>query len=212
MELYTSLTRLKMAMNDGELPPMTELTARAKGFLDPRYTPGMGALEEHPSNGLRCPVRGCGKHFHELSRHLSAAHANIGGAPVIRELLDIPRSVSMTTKRAQERRRAACYTSNIALQSAALQRPSGSNRTRAAREAVLTKPDARHSLAARNMHERCDRQLGKKLKALERKLGRVPNRSEFTREYGYALWAHIYGVYGPWLAFVRAMGYPAKAA
>jgi len=29
MDLYTSLVRLKMELNDGTMPPMTELTTRA---------------------------------------------------------------------------------------------------------------------------------------------------------------------------------------
>ena len=78
MERYTSLTRLKMALADGRMPPMTPLSPRAMALLNPDFCIGMGAFMETEEMGLRCPV--CGKWFHDLTKHLNARHAELGGS------------------------------------------------------------------------------------------------------------------------------------
>ena len=59
-DLYTSLIRAKQELNDGVLPPMTPVPENVQHFIDPAFTPGLGALEEDPEKGLRCPVKGWG--------------------------------------------------------------------------------------------------------------------------------------------------------
>jgi hypothetical protein len=60
MELYTSLTRLKMELNDGRMPPMTPVPENVRHFINPDFVLGLGALHEDDALGLRCPIRGCG--------------------------------------------------------------------------------------------------------------------------------------------------------
>lgn len=203
MELYTSLTRLKMAMNGGELPPMTELKERTQAFLDPRFTPGMGCLEEDEKRGLRCPVRGCGNYYHNLGKHLSAAHYDVGGAPAIKALLDISQNVSLSTKRAR------------AINSMRhLNRHSDPTAIEARRNGIKKRMrnggirrDGRLSIHAKNLRDRCEAQLRTKLDALRLELGWTPSRTEFSEKYSRSLGDHIARIYGTWNEFLVQMGY-----
>ena len=103
-DLYTSLTNLKREMNGGRMPPMTPIPERALAVIDPALTPGLGALEEDPEKGLRCPVRGCGKWAHALSSHITSAHRNIGGVRGFKRMMSIPRTAALLSRREKARR------------------------------------------------------------------------------------------------------------
>jgi hypothetical protein len=70
--MYTTLVRAKATIRGEEAPPLTALTEHALKICDPDFVPGMGILEEDAERGLRCPLRGCGKWYHELGKHLES--------------------------------------------------------------------------------------------------------------------------------------------
>src|SRR5690606_35849901 len=80
--LYTSLSRAKAEINNGELPPMEPLGDKERRLINPKFliNGGKGGIVKHPTKGLRCPVRGCGRWYHHRGRHGGKSHPEIGGA------------------------------------------------------------------------------------------------------------------------------------
>jgi len=103
MDPYTTIVRAKQELNDGRLPPMLPIPAKARRIIDPAFTPGLGALEEDPEKGLRCPVRGCGVYRHRLVGHLESAHRAVGGARAVRVTLSIPDTAILVSRWARSR-------------------------------------------------------------------------------------------------------------
>jgi hypothetical protein len=102
MDMYSTLSRAKQAMNGGDVPPLTPLTRAALKHIDPEFAPGMGVLVEDADKGFRCPVRGCGRYFQKLSVHLDGAHKDIGGSWGVRDLLSLDPHQSMTAPRLRD--------------------------------------------------------------------------------------------------------------
>lgn len=196
MELYTSLTRLKMALNGGQSAPMTPLTEAAKRLIDPDLTIGMGALMEDDEKGLRCPVRGCGKWFHHLTLHANNTHREVGGADGIRAALDIPPTATLIS-----RKRAAWYVEHgtriLGPRGAEYAQNARRNMTREGprrRAAVRTKSLA--TIGAKNLYDSCPAQLAAKLHDLERKLGRAPTRPDIRGHLGCDVARQILQIWG----------------
>lgn len=193
MELYTSLTRLKMAMNGQALPPMTALTVRARGLLDPSFTPGMGALEARKSDGaLRCPIRGCGQYYHYLTAHLSAHKVS---ARVLRDVLGIPQSAGLVSERVKSEKRSRHI-------------PTGKPHTsETRRRAQARRQKTLKSSMMRNLQDACDEQLRGKLLALTQKLGRAPTVRQMVAEYGKGLRWRIERIFGTFNACKEHLGF-----
>src|SRR3990167_6621449 len=60
---------------NGQLVPMTPLSADSHAHLDPGLIPGSGGLYRDDQGRLRCPIRGCGQYRDNLSGHILRAHA-----------------------------------------------------------------------------------------------------------------------------------------
>lgn len=200
-ELYTSLTRLKMAMNGGQLPPMTPLTEDAKKYIDPALTIGMGALIEDEKKGLRCPVRGCGQYHHHLSIHATQMHKTMGGARGLREALSMPRSIPLMSARARAEWRRTHPTTHIRPSPGAAT-PKGYDQ----RKASASVSQSRMSVNARNLKDRCDGQLTAKIVDLDRSLGREATGGDMERVHGEAIVHYIRRVYGSWQQFRTMAG------
>lgn len=198
MELFTNLTRLKMAMNGGHLPPMTAVTKEAQNIIDPAFTPGMGALEEHMDRGLRCPVRGCGEYYHYLAQHLSKAHANIGGPSAVKRVLDIAPRTPLSSNKARAAMRRSLKKRDMSEATARLQKVGRHLNRRARRESARGISQARKSVGFRNLLDRCEAQLKHKLIDLENKIGRSPNSNEARAEYGAGFVGYVVRAYGSW--------------
>lgn len=204
MELYTSLVRLKQQMNNGQLPPMTPLTADALLIVDPLLTineNGMGGLLEDAKLGLRCPVRGCGKWFHLLSKHVNKSHADIGGARGLRDVLSIPRNAPLASRSFVEH----CVRTNAASRAAgklALVPPrpisllSTEDRLRHNTHAAKGGSRQRGLIGLANLKNACRAQLSQRLLDLAQNLGRSPTQSEFESKYGKALSARVGRTFG----------------
>lgn len=206
MELYTSLTRLKMSLG-GQLPDMTPLAPAAMERLDPTFTPGMGALEEN-GEGLRCPFVGCGRYFKNLAPHLRA-HGSSSGQ--LKELLDIPQSVGLVAEKERERLSARCrdmakqYSIDPLVRLKSLKRASRSR-------GGFSKQRTHRQVGYRNLHDSCDSQLSAKYQALVKKLGRTPTLREATTAWGHPFIGSIRKVYGSWNSFQAQNGWVTRKA
>lgn len=205
MELYTSLIRLKQELNNGVLPPMTPLTDKAKEYLDPEFTVGMGALTEDPEKGLRCPVRGCGKFWHRLGTHLNWSHRDIGGMTAIRRLLDIPEAVGLLSRTAQIQHQEQ-WRSNRNLTLIMTQRK-GRNIDYITKQSPATRRKqgatcsrTKQSVASKNLIDRCITQLAHKIIDVENQLGRSPSSREAINVFGHSMYFAIVKAFGSWNA------------
>lgn len=213
MDLYTSLTRLKQEMNGGTLPPMTPLPEKALALIDPAFTPGLGALEEHPEKGLRCPVRECGEYRHRLSLHLNRCHKSIGGEAGIKAALSIPRTAKLVSQshskklahkitpavREKMREQGREAAASGRLQTAAVRRDRG----------VASRRD-KQTMNIRNLRDKCEAQLSHKLIDLEHSLGRSPSEREAASVYGDGFTLYLRRVYGSWNAALARFGLEAR--
>lgn len=210
MKLYTTLVRVKQELNGGRLPPMTLIPASALKWIDPSLTPGLGALEEDPEKGLRCPVRGCGVWRHCLTAHANKSHADIGGAARLRRLLSIPHTAKLVSRALSERIRNSVSPSVRArvLRGA-----------RAARRASLSRRDLGHdarvigdsrSVASQTAGSRCLRntclaQTTSRLIDLRNRLGRIPGTND-ARNEDPGLYRAAIELFGSWNAALSSVG------
>ena len=192
--LYTSLTRLKMAMNDGSLPPMTPLTQKALAVLDPASTPGMGALTEDADRGLKCPVIGCDAWRHGLTAHIDSAHPDVGSAGVKR-LLEIPPTARLVSLSLSAQRSSSAPRSNVG----AIRLRGAGLRQRVAKTARTRKSNAQ-LMGTRNLRDTCEAQLRHKLIDLQHKIGRSPSENDARAELGEGFVGKVARVYGSWNA------------
>lgn len=168
--LYTTLVMVKMALNDGRLPPMTPIPEKIRHIINPDFVPGLGALNEDAEKGLQCPV--CGVWYHALSNHLNAIHAVDGGAEGVRRVMGIPKSASLLSTPVRERMRAASLAAGC-----------GSRTTKGMRvggRKVKRKNEGRKrvTVGERNLRNTCDAQTGHRLWDLRDKVGRSPTVEE----------------------------------
>lgn len=207
--LYTSLVRLKMAMNGGELPPMTEIPAEATDYIDPAFTIGLGALTEDETRGLRCPVRECGKFFHLLTQHVNKMHPELG-ARGLRKLLDIPMTAPLASHKWRARRSAiASAWARSEEGSAVLARGRANlpaNWHRAPRDPEKGKKRVFQSVGRRNLSDRCEAQLTHKLIDLQHQIGRSPTSTEARTILGTDFVSYVTNVYGSWNAAKTRFG------
>lgn len=198
MELYTSLTQLKMAMNGGHVPPMTPVPVEIQKYIDPAQTIGMGALIEDEKKGLRCPVRGCDKWQHALTNHLNKKHRGIGGAAAILRWLSIPEGTSLVSRAAKKRFRAgqaASYNASDPAHPGRLNLPRGlGNDPISAKK----RSDAARSIHTLNHSNNCPAQVSHRLIDLEHKLRRAPLMEDAEKEFGRAFVKSVLKVYGSW--------------
>lgn len=209
-ELYTSLTRLKMAMNGGELPQMTDIPLSVQDVIDPALTIGLGALVEDATLGLRCPVRGCGIYRHALARHVTAKHPEIGGAVGLKDLLEIPHSAPLasSTYRAQKREELARRGPEVfeIMRRARESRP-GAAHERSVRDRAKETTRLVYKMAGvRNLANRCEAQMRHTLIDLQNKLGRSPALSEARAMLGEGFCGQVISVYGSWNAAKARFG------
>lgn len=197
MKLYTSLTRLKMEMNGGVLPPMTPLTQRASVVLDPHFSIGMGGVTEDSTKGLRCPVRGCGKWVHRLGFHANRCHPDIGGARGLRRLLDIPDNAPLISQANRDKMRALMQRRLDAGTMGGRRFGHGTHARQNDTGWHRRKRNAQ-SVGVRNLRDTCEAQLKHKFIDLQNKIGRPPVYHEFVSAYGSQLTKEIIRTYGTW--------------
>jgi hypothetical protein len=195
-----------MAMNGGQMPPMTPLDERAKKFIEPAFTPGMGALEEDPEKGLRCPVRGCGRFFHLLATHISHEHRAIGGAAAVRAALDIPTRVSLLSAKQrliQEDAARRRFEQRVRSGTAPIppHRPRGTPKGHG-----VSVSCSKRSTANRNLADRCQAQLAHRLADLTSEIGRTPSQREWRSRYPDVSEGFIRSAYGSWNSFLAQCG------
>lgn len=192
-ELYTSLVRAKQALAQGRCPPMTQLSEKALDVIDPDFTPGQGALEECADRGLRCPIRGCGRYFHSLGRHLDASHPDIG-ADGLRRILDIAPSAALMSRGLRgKRKRAGRRRPPPRVPKGKLGGGVSHKKTARARKRAAM------SMGARNFRNNCDAQIAHRLWELRNRLNRTP-RVRDAKQLDQGLhWACV-TIYGSWNA------------
>lgn len=202
-DLYTSLTRMKQSLNNGDLPPMTPLTDAARRVIDPEYTIGMGALCEDQELGLRCPVRGCGEWHHNLGTHIQRKHKAIGGVDGVRAALDIPQRAGLVSQDVRGKLSASMARTHS-------RRPEiRAHMTRLGkriREEKVSPRASRGMLGERNFRNRCVAQLQARLLDLANRLGRAPIAREAAAEWGEGAARDIQKVFGSWNAALAAAG------
>ncbi|HEU4589025.1 MAG TPA: hypothetical protein VFS11_10270 [Gemmatimonadales bacterium] len=198
MELYTSLTQLKMAMNGGQMPPMTPLTEEAKQYLDPALCldGGMGGLVESESKGLQCPIRGCGKWSHSLALHLRHSHPTIP-ARKLRQVLGIPSTVALVSQRTR-RQMSGEMTRRRREGIVKPQRSIGRITTQERRLAGSIRRDNAKTMGARNVLDACVAQLSHRMIDLENRLGRPVAYDDFVAAYGIAVMRRLEKTFGSW--------------
>ena len=206
-DLYTSLTRLKMALNGGQMPPMTPIPEGAQGIIDPSFTPGLGALHEDPALGLRCPVRDCGRYMHQLGVHIAHHHRSIGGVAAVKRLLDIPKSVGLISTVARDMagakmRRQRRTDPRLATAKEVL----ASAREQARRRSPSMGARSRATMAERNLRDRCIAQLSHRLIDTTHRIGRVPTADEYITFHGQAEAGEIRRTFGTWNNFLAQCG------
>lgn len=205
-DLYTTLVRAKQELNGGVLPAMTPIPENAQNIIDPAFTPGLGALEEHPEKGLRCPVRGCGKWTHRLGDHLGKKHGDIGGARAVKYALSIPMGAPLASSRYRD----GCRSRTRRLIDTGVTRPP--MRTPAWNDPVARAANARRAgrngtgtVGFRNLRNSCAAQLIQRLLAVRDRIGRTPSAREATQHDG-TLVKLAQNLYGSWNGLVAAAG------
>jgi hypothetical protein len=194
-KLYTSLVHLKMEMNGGTLPPMMPVPESVHGIIDPAFTIGLGALEEHPVKGLRCPVRGCGKYYQTLTKHLNYKHGEIGGERAIKRALSIPATAKLTSLRSRQRYGDVARRHRMADGL----HPNFRGVTGTARvKHKTTRRSVSLTVGARNLRNQCERQLQHKLLDLQSQLGRSPSARDAISVYGAGFVSAVARVFGSW--------------
>lgn len=204
---FTSLTALKMAMNGGEVPPMTPLTERAKKLIDPEFTIGMGAFREDETKGLQCAVRGCGGFYHNLGKHLDMAHKAAGGRQAVLAALELPKTTRLSSQASVARRR----------QSNSRQLVRATARAHEMRSSGVLGPHPRRKhgqrnsvkaelMGVRNHRNVCEAQVRKFVVDLSVQLGRSPSIREGRKLIGDNWVKRVLRVYGTWHNAVTMAG------
>lgn len=205
---YTSLSRAKMAIG-GALPPMTPVVATE--IVDPDFTIGLGALQEDAKKGLRCPVRGCGRWFHVLSRHLTSAHADIGGKLAVMDALQLPRMTKLRSSSFVAAKQNAWHQLDADERSSrvkALRRAGERYRELELMGVRRRRPPLKGMQTAgwRNFRNRCEEQMREPIAALAQRLKRSPTFHEAARDISEAFVWHCISLYGNWNAALAAFG------
>lgn len=207
---YTSISRAKLAIG-GKLPPMTPLGSDAKNILDERFTIGMGGLREDPKRGLQCPVKGCGKWLHVLSRHLTHAHGDIGGKIAVMDAMEIPRTTKLVSSSYHAMRQAQWKQLDYDERCKPLEKAQA--RIRELRAMGLFKravPNKGMTTAGwRNHRDRCEAQMREPIRVLAATLDRTPTMHEVGSGVSEAFMWHCISVYGSWAAALKALGFTA---
>jgi hypothetical protein len=210
-QLYTSLVRIKQAMNGGHLPPMTPLSEEARRVVSAAYTIGMGALIEDEERGLQCPIRGCGEWHHNLGKHVNWKHGDIGGSATVRTVLSLPKRVGLVSTPLRERMSAASKQRMEEGQSkpiTAEARARGLVSLRAQRSRVnVAISGGKGCVNQKNWRDQCESQLGHKLIDLHNHLGRSPSQVEAAAAYGEAFVSAVLRLYGTWTNAKRQQGF-----
>jgi hypothetical protein len=207
-DLYTTLVRAKQELNGGRLPVMTPIPESAQHIIDPELTPGLGALEECPERGVRCPVRGCGKYFHGgLTRHLNTIHADAGGAPNVKDLLSIRLTARLTSQRHYRERSERTKRREVAKN---LNGVSAKVRSERARKAVKHLSWSKRSRSRRlvgvdNFRNTCEAQTAQRILSIRDRIGRVPSQYE-AEHFDPGLPRAALRIYGRWTAAIAACG------
>lgn len=197
LDVFTTLTLTKMALHNGQMPPMMPLTDEALVVCDPRFTPGMGALEADPkSEMLRCPFRGCGKHYHNLGVHIVRSHG-ADGPQTLRKVLSLPVSAPLRSPLSLRHLRAArprhpakrVYKPRAVTSTP---RPSGKPKPR------------KKTISELNWASSCPAQTLTRLLDLRNRLGREPTSSE-AMKLDHGLFTAVGYLYGSWPAGLGAL-------
>jgi len=185
-DIYTSRLHLKQALMALDGVPMTALPPDAKAVIDPSLTisgNGWGGLVEC-DDGLICPVRGCGKAFHDLSKHIRWSHQSIGGTPGFRKLMGIPSTAPLMSESHREKLRSRFRMLVDEGRIKPPRQPKGCITRAVSKRARKTRSANARTPGNRNMTNDCLEQTRKKITLLHAKLGREPIEREFEAEYG----------------------------
>lgn len=207
MQLYTSLVRLKQAMNGGALPPMTPVPESVHHLIDPAFVPGLGALAEDPEKGLRCPVRGCGEWLQSLGQHAAWKHKDIGGANGIRDALSIPRTAPLVSQTTRSRLVAANARQAAEGKRRTLQgQPEHLRSSRSRAKRTAANRAAKNTVGFLNLLDSCEAQTANKLIDLQNSLGRSPSKKDAVTVLGPYLIHRIVRVFGSWNSAKAQLG------
>ena len=201
-DLYTSLIRAKQELNDGVLPPTMPVPENVQHFIDPAFTPGLGALGEDEERGLQCPVRGCGKYHHRLRWHLNGSHRDIGGATRVLAALSIPQGVGLDSTRFRAGNTARGLRPGRRVNLVGLKHGDPS----VTRRSVQSRKGNAKTINHRNMINTCEAQITHRLWDLYHKVGRSPSMTESRAINGHALDRACTRLYGSWNAAKLAAG------
>jgi hypothetical protein len=172
-DLYTSLVHAKQVLAGGE-PALTPLTEAALAYVDPSFCPGMGILDEDRDGGLKCPVRGCGKRFHNLTQHLRSHDNETGGdaARTIRQVLSLDPKAKLISGRLRR---------DLVEKNKGNTMPRGGRRGGAGDSAVARERRQRArklSMGRRNLTNSCDSQIVQRVLVVRDRVRREPGERE----------------------------------
>jgi hypothetical protein len=199
VHLYTSLERAKQELTGGGPVPVTPLPGSSLAIIDPDFTPGLGALEQHPSLGLRCPVRGCGKWYHRLSVHLSKSHADIGGADAVRRALDYPSTAKFVSRVSIEQSRK--HMERLASEGKMLRgdkRGSLASARKSSEKTNRRRKAASRTMAERNLANMCEAQIKGRIWSMYDRIRRSPSSYEAEVMEGKGFVNGVVRFYGTW--------------
>lgn len=192
-KLYTSLERAKMELAGGQLPVMTQIPKNIQHIIDPEFTIGLGALMEDDTLGLRCPFRGCGEWFQNLSAHISWMHSDVGNTAEFRKLMGIPKTAPLCSLALRIRR---SITMSDRIRSGEFVPHGGHGRPKG--EGNIG------NAGSRNFRNNCQAQIAQRILTLADKLGRSPSKSE-AEKLDPNLVSAVSRIYGTWNAAKSAL-------
>lgn len=196
---YTTLEHLKRSLNNGELPVMMPVAEKAKAFIDPAFVLGQGGLQEDERRGLRCPVKGCGGHYHSLAHHWRLKHRRtIGPLAVLRVALGLHPTRALSSKASQVRRSSASKAKSNQFWKA--RKPMAGVPLTA--EKLEGRRLAAEAIEVRNLRNQCDAQMRKRYFDARDRVGREPTLADLGGSFRHAVDRH----YGSINAFRATVG------
>lgn len=184
--LYTSLTIAKQELNGGAIP-MMPIPENVRHIINPDFVPGLGAFEEDPERGIRCPV--CGVFKQMLKNHIHMVHADIGGLAVVCKALSVRADQPIITECTRQR--------------LSIKRTEHMHRIRYTgptrkRKRGKCRSGRKITMHHRNFTNSCEAQIGHRMWDLYHKLGRTPTQREAIALREASLVNACRTIYGSW--------------
>lgn len=192
-------------MNGGQLPAMEDVPESAHHLIDPAFTVGLGGLTESEADGLRCPVRECGKWFHNLAYHVATTHRGLGGTSALRRALSIPHGAGLVSQALRAKRVATGLT--LVEHCKRMQRSGNRSVSReAATRGTRRMAQSKLSVGAKNLRDSCLAQLTHRVIDLAHRVGTSPTYAEALDAFGYPIMHQITQTFGSWTSAKEQCG------